>query len=88
MLSPELIERTPWHEFYAFFLKGNPPLIVLLLIVNTVFFILFVARRMRGKHSFRPSTAYTVQGMVILANALVIYHAEIFKYAKAASSLI
>jgi uncharacterized membrane protein YcaP (DUF421 family) len=88
MLNPELIERAPWHEFYAFFLKGNPPLIVLLLAINTVFFILFVIRRMRGKNSFRPSTAYTVQGLIILANALVIYHADIFKFAKAASTYI
>jgi hypothetical protein len=88
MLNPELIANAPWHEFYGFFLKGNPPLIVLLLAMNTVFFILFVIRRIRGRQTFRASTAYIIQGMVVLSNFLVIYHTQIFQFAKSTSRMI
>lgn len=88
MLNPELITHAPWHEFYGFFLKGNPPLIVLLMAMNTVFFILFVIRRIRGKQTFRASTAYIIQGLVVLSNFFVIYHSQIFQFAKSTRSMI
>jgi hypothetical protein len=88
MLTPEIIERTPWHEFFGFFLKGNPPLIILLLMLNAVFVLLFLARRIKGKRAFMPSTVYAIQALVILANFVVIYHVEIYKYAKMASSYV
>jgi hypothetical protein len=88
MLNPQLLNTTPWHELFGFFLKGNPPLFVLLLAMNAVFFILFVLHRMRGKNAVRKSTGYVMQFAVILANFMLVYHQQIFQYAKTTSRLI
>jgi hypothetical protein len=68
-----------WDELYAFFSKGNPPLLVVLLAINTAVFIFFVVRRMRGKSSMRPETASTVQTMLLAANMFAIFYEEIYR---------
>lgn len=68
-----------WDELWAFFSRGNPPLLVVLLAINTVFFILFLIRRMRGKHSIRPEMASTVQSILLAANMFAIFYEEIFR---------
>jgi hypothetical protein len=67
-----------WDELYAFFSKGNPPLLVILLAINTAVFIYFIFRRMRGKSSLRPETASTVQTLLLAANMFAIFYEDIF----------
>lgn len=68
-----------WDELWAFFSRGNPPLLVVLLAINTAFFILFLIRRMRGKKGMRPEVASTVQSLLLAANMFAIFYDEIFR---------
>ncbi len=67
-----------WDELYAFFSKGNPPLLVILLAINTAVFIYFMVRRMRGKSSLRPETASTVQTLLLAANMFAIFYEDLY----------
>ena len=73
----EFITDARWDELYAFFMKGTPPLIAQLLALNTVVFMLFMVRRMRGKHALRVETASLVQSLLLFANMLAIYQDSI-----------
>ena len=69
----DLFFRAPWGELYGFFGRGEPTLALQLLALNTVFFVLFIFRRMRGAHAMRMETATTVQSLLIFANALIMF---------------
>jgi hypothetical protein len=66
-----------WDELYAFFMKGTPPLIAQLMALNTVIFMLFMVRRMRGKPTLRAETASLVQSLLLFANMLAIFQDNI-----------
>jgi hypothetical protein len=66
-----------WDELAAFFAKGSPPLMLQLLVLNTLIFIIPIARRMRGASSMRPETASTIQTLLLAANMFAIFQEEI-----------
>jgi hypothetical protein len=68
----DLIRRTNWDQLYYYFAKGNPPLILQLLMLNTIFFIWFAIRRMRGARTMRASTASTIQSVLLAANFFIV----------------
>ncbi len=76
----DLFYQARWHELYAFFAEGHPPLAVQLLVVNTIFFVVFILRRARGVRSMRAQTATTVQGFLIFANAVVLFQDYVWQY--------
>ncbi len=57
-------------------LSGEPPLITQLLVLNTVFFIFWMLRRMRGAHTMRYKTAITLQSLLVAANCFVILNGD------------
>ena len=73
----DLFRDARWDELYAFFESSHPPLIFQILALNTVVFMLFIARRMRGAKTLRAETASTVQSMLLFANMLVIFRENI-----------
>jgi hypothetical protein len=73
MLDPDLFYAARWDELYRFFAAGNPPLALQLLLINTVFLIFFMIRRWRGKMRMRSQTAYVIQGLLIAANATLMF---------------
>jgi hypothetical protein len=73
----ELFFRARWGEFYAFFAQGEPPLAVQILALNTIFFMLWILRRMRNAPALRSNAANVVQGLLIGANALIIFQRDI-----------
>jgi hypothetical protein len=75
----EFITDARWDELYAFFMKGTPPLIAQLMALNTVIFMLFMVRRMRGKRALRVETASLVQSLLLFANMLAIFQDRITK---------
>ncbi|MFN0193606.1 MAG: hypothetical protein ACKVP5_16810 [Aestuariivirga sp.] len=66
-----------WNEFYRILSAGDPPLALQLLVVNTIFFIYFVVRRMRGATSMRREVATTVQGLMLFANVAVLFEDQL-----------
>jgi len=75
----DIFVEAHWDELYAFFSKGNPPLLVVLLAINTAVFIFFMVRRMRGKSAMRPETASTVQTILLAANMFAIFYEDIYR---------
>jgi hypothetical protein len=73
----EFITDARWDELYAFFMKGTPPLMAQLLALNTVVFMLFMVRRMRGKPTLRAEMASLVQSLLLFANMLAIFQDNI-----------
>ena len=58
------------------FLQGEPPIIMQILILNTVVLIIWVLRRARGAKSMRAATVNTVQAMLILANCVLLINGD------------
>ena len=59
-----------------FLMNGEPPLITQLLVFNTIIFIFWIVRRMRGASSMRYRTAITVQSLLVAANCFVILNGD------------
>ena len=73
----DLFRDARWDELYAFFDSGHPPLMVQLLALNTIVFMLFIVRRMRGAKTLRAETASLVQSLLLVANMLAIFQENI-----------
>lgn len=70
MLSIENFKNARWQDIYTFFVAGSPPLMVKLLIINTIFLVLFVYKKTRsGQQTYH--TSYAVQALLISANCFV-----------------
>lgn len=73
----EFFQNVPWHQLTDFFANGNPPLAIRILILNTLFLMIFAYRRARGIPTMRDKTAMWAQGFLIAANALILFQPEI-----------
>jgi hypothetical protein len=73
----DLFREAQWDELFAFFAKGNPPLMAQLLALNTIVFMIFMVRRMRGARTLNAETASMVQSMLLVANMLAIFQDNI-----------
>lgn len=88
MFDTDLIFRARWDQLYSYFVDGYPPLILKLLVINTIFMVLFIIRRAASKHKLRPNTAYAVQGLLIAANAVVMFQSNMFGFATSTKSML
>ncbi len=79
MLTLDQIRSARWAEIYLFLTNGNPPLILVLLGLNTIFLLLFMVRRATKRHTMRASTIYFVQGVMIATNAFVLFREDIIR---------
>jgi hypothetical protein len=81
MLNFENFTHARWSDLYNFFAAGDPPLAQRLLMINTVFLVLFIIRQSRAKYPMRPTTAYAVQAILITANAAIMFHKDLSYWA-------
>jgi hypothetical protein len=73
------IMNAPWWQLADFLTKGNPPLVVELMLVNTIFLIVVIIRRAKGLPTMRTEAVIQIQGLVILANAMVLFQDQIIR---------
>jgi hypothetical protein len=71
------ILTAPWQQAIDVLSSGNPPMILFILAINTVVLILFTIRRMRGFAVMPTRTAILVQSLLVAANLMILYQAEI-----------
>lgn len=80
MLDPKLFYAARWGELYQFFAAGNPPLVLQLLLINTVFLVFFIVRRARNRSPLRSQAAYVVQAVLIAANAMLMFSPDFVEH--------
>ena len=73
----DLFQRTPWEQLFGYFERGNPPIIVQILILNAIFFIWFASRRMRKATPLRKETAANVQSILLAVNMAAVFQDSI-----------
>ncbi len=69
-------DSTHWELAREFMLRGEPPLLIQILILNTICLMIWMVRRMRGASAMRYKTANTVQAMLIVANCAVLLNSD------------
>lgn len=73
----ELFQRARWDQAYDFLAAGDPPMIARLLAINTIFFILYVIRKVRVEHKMRDATVMQIQALLVAANVLILFQRDI-----------
>jgi hypothetical protein len=84
----DLFWNAPWDDFYQFLTMGNPPLLLMLLGVNTIFLLFYVTRKARQSPHLRPATLYWVQALMVAANVFVVFQKDIIHYVMMARGII
>lgn len=69
--------NAPWWQISNFLMQGNPPVIVELMAINTIFLMLYIVRKARGASTIRGETLIQVQALVIFANVLLLFQEQI-----------
>jgi hypothetical protein len=78
MFYNSIAVQSQWQMFKTFFLSGEPPLVVQLLILNTFFFIYLLYKRVKRKPSGPSAMINNLQLLLIGANLLVVMQGDIF----------
>lgn len=73
----ELFQKARWDQAYDFLSSGDPPMMFRILAINTLFLILYAIRRAKSPHKMRESTVMQVQGLLLLANCLILFQRDI-----------
>ena len=72
-----LLDVIPWNEYRNFLASGDPPVILRLVFLNTVFLMIFVVRRARGASNLRPQTGIALQILLLFANFAIVTSADL-----------
>jgi hypothetical protein len=73
----QLFHRARWDQAYDFLAAGDPPMIFRILVINTIFVILYVIRKTRGQHKMRMETVIQVQLLLLAANCLILFQRDV-----------
>ncbi len=73
----ELFQRARWDQAYDYMASGDPPMIARLLAINTIFFILYIIRKVQVEHKMRDSAVIQVQALLVVANILILFQRDI-----------
>ena len=71
------LQQSDWDEVYAFFAQGSPPLAIQILVVNTIFFMLWIVRRLRGAPALSRETSIVVQAILVIANLAILFQKDL-----------
>jgi hypothetical protein len=76
----ELFHRTRWDQAYDFLTAGEPSMMLRILLINTIFVVLYIIRRARNPHPIKEHTVLQIQGLLLLANALILFQRDILQF--------
>jgi hypothetical protein len=77
----DLFWAADWDGLYRTLAKGNPPLALQLLTLNTIFFIIYVMRKITSKHKLRSTTREVVQLILVLFNLAIVFQEDVLSIA-------
>lgn len=73
----ELFQRARWDQAFDYLASGDPPMIFKLLAINTIFVVFYIIRKAKTSDRLRQSTVIQVQGLLILANLMILFQRDI-----------
>ena len=73
----DFVYRARWDQAYRFLISGSPPVYVLLIAVNGLFFLLHAARKSAGSRQMSNGMLLFVQGLYLSANCLVLFRPQV-----------
>lgn len=76
----EMFKQANWDAAYNVLTQGNPPLVYQMLAINSLFFILSIIRRMRGKPMMKSGPSMAIQGLLITANIALLVQDQFLPY--------
>ena len=76
----ELIGRTRWDQAYDFLAAGEPSMMLRILLINTIFVVLYIIRRARSPYPIKVHTVLQIQGLLVLANGLILFQRDIMQF--------
>jgi hypothetical protein len=65
-----------WNEAYRVLAIGQPPVIVQILLFNTVMMVMWSLRRARGVWAIRRETAIVIQVILIIGNIAILLNPD------------
>ena len=71
-----------------FLVSGEPPLILRLLAINTIFLVIYVIRRARQEERMKEHSVYIVQAFLIAANVFVMFGPDMADAGKVLKNII
>ena len=69
-----------WDGLYRILAKGNPPLALQLLAVNTLFLVFYIVRQATAKHRMRNQTVEVIQLFLLVANLGVVFQEDAYRW--------
>jgi len=69
-----------WDLAYRMLSEGSVPLVLQLLILNTIFLIAYVIRNATARYHLKRSTVLIIQGLLIGANLAVLLQGDYLPY--------
>lgn len=76
----DLFWAADWDGLYRGLAKGNPPLALQLLALNTIFLVIFIFRRATAKNRMRNSTVEIIQLLLLVANIAIVFQEDAYKW--------
>jgi hypothetical protein len=73
---PSLTDPGMWNEAYRVLAMGHPPIMVQLLLFNTVMMFMWNMRRARGVWAIRKETAIAIQILLLLGNIAILINPD------------
>ena len=76
----DLFWAADWDGLYRSLAKGNPPLALQILALNTIFLVIFIVRRATAKNRMRSSTVEIIQLFLLVANIAIVFQEDAFRW--------
>lgn len=74
----ELFQQARWQDLYNFFTAGEPPMVLRILALNTIFLIIFIIRKARTTNSKHSSNPQIVQALLLFSNCAVMFQPQYY----------
>jgi hypothetical protein len=76
----KLFLQTPWDQAVHVLADGSPPMVLRILVLNTVIVLFWLVRRSRGAPPMRQITAIQVQSLLVIANLLILFQTNVEQF--------
>ena len=77
MFDLSILTHARWQDIYLLLASGSPPVVVRLLVINTLFLLYFIFRKLRNRSSRPYTTSLILQSLLIGANFMLMFQHQL-----------